>query len=78
MGGRETYWMWRHGPVSASVSEAGERSDSAKRAMLLTVQDCSGMDSWWQQIDISGVEGARKRNMYGGAQGRLVGRQPNL
>ena len=45
---RVMHWMRGHDPMSASasVSEGGKRSDSAKWVMPLMVHYCGGMHSW--------------------------------
>ena len=62
------YWTQGRGPTSvsagASISEGGEGSDSAERAMPPTVRYCGGMHSWWRRTRYTGVWGARKRTMY--------------
>ena len=59
--GEGGYWTRRRGPMSVSaavsISEGGERSDSAKRAMLPTVRCYGSMHTWWRRIRYTGVCG---------------------
>ena len=64
---RVTHWTRGRDPTSASasVSEGGERSDPAKRAMPPTVCYCGGMQSWWRRVRYKVFSGGgRKRTMY--------------